>query len=371
MTTQGGTVRRFVFLLTRGARAAAPGAPATLLAVLSVLLLAGCGAEAPADWQWWTSADTAAVRAELARWHGALDARRVLDDTFRLGLVLPLTFADSSSPTGETLYKFRRLFDVWTDADTGGHSEGLLFSRANDTVAMTDTFCQVDYCDTVLQTRLHFRYDSLWVVGYRPDTTVDTTRTPPETTVVFVASSTELRGFAAPKTGSKSFGWTARRLLHLGKTDSVTEYTLGRMTGCAMLVPTAADAPSITWVTLAQPGRIDTFFYTAREAPDTRGIYNFHPLDSLYTVGQNEEFDVAFVTGGDSSAERERFFVTVNGRRTDVTTSSKSGAGTFSIADTGHQHVWVQAVSLSGISTTASQYKSASWAIPVRVLPRQ
>ena len=34
--------------------------------VPGLLLLAGCGNTPPADWQWWSSADTAAVKAELA-----------------------------------------------------------------------------------------------------------------------------------------------------------------------------------------------------------------------------------------------------------------------------------------------------------------
>jgi hypothetical protein len=353
--------------------------PVTLaLAAAAVLLFAGCGTEAPADWQWWTSADTAAVQVEVARWQGTLDLRPALTDTLRLNLSLPLTFADSSSPTGETLYKFKRLFAVWTDVDTTGHSDGYLFSRTNDTLpesdtlsALNDTFCQVSFCDTVTGTMLYFRYDSLWVVGYRPDTTVDTTRTPPETTIVFHASYTDARGFAEPQVLSRPYDWTARRLLHLDKTPDVAEYTLKRFTGSATLVPTAQDAPSITWATFARPGRIDTFFYTARQAPDLRGLYNERSVDSLYTIGQGEQVEVTFVTGGDSTADRERFYVTVNGTKTDVTVGPKRGAGTVSLADTGYQHIYVQAVSLSGISTTAGTYKTNCWAIPVRVTPRQ
>lgn len=343
--------------------------PLAVITAVSILV-GGCGTEPPADWQWWSSADSSAVRAELVRWRNTIDIRRALVDTLRLNLSLPLVFADSSSASGETLYKFKHLLAVWTDIDTVGHYDGYLFGRTNDTVAMTDTFCQVSFCDTVRAARLYFRYDSLWVVGYRPDTIVDTTRTPPETSIVYVASYTAARGFGEPQVLVRSYDWTARRLLHFSKTPGVAEYLLRRLTGCAMLVPTPQDAPSITWVTLARPGRVDTFFYSPRPAPDLRGLYNLRHVDSLYTVGQNEQFDITFVTSGDSMTDRERFYVCVNGLKRDITTGPKRGSGTISIADTGYQHIYVQAVSLSGITTTVSTYKTSCWAIPVRVTPR-
>lgn len=340
------------------------------VAVPGLLLLAGCGDTPPADWQWWTSADTAAVKAELVRWQGPLDARLALADTLRLNTSLPLLFTDSSSATGETLYKFKHVIDAWPAIDSRGHGEGYLFSRTNDTTVMTDTFCQVNYVDTVMATALNFRYDSLWVVGFRPDTAVDTSKTPPETTVVFRASYTEARGFDSPQTIAKSYDWSARRVLHLDKDSAVTSYVTSRLTGCAMLVPTAQDAPSITWVAFERPGRSDTFFYSARQAPDLRGLYNLRPVDSLYVIGQNEALDVTVVTSGDSAAERERFFVGANGHKVEITQTAKLGRGTISFADTGYQHVYVQAISASGLSYTTSTYKTTYWAIPLRVAPR-
>lgn len=338
--------------------------------VPGLLLLAGCGNQPPADWQWWSSADTAAVQAELVRWQGPLDARLALADTLRLNTSLPLLFTDSSSATGETLYKFKHVLDAWPDVEARGHGEAYLFSRTNDTVAMTDTFCQVDYMDTVMATALHFRYDSLWVVGYRPDTTVDTTKTPPETTIVFRASYTEARGFDVPQTLAKSYDWSARRVLHMNKDSAVCNYKTVKFTGCGILVPTAQDAPSITWVAFERPGRSDTFFYSSRQAPDLRGLYNLRPVDSLYTIGQNEPLDVTVVTSGDSAAERERFFVGANGHKTEITQTGKLGHGTVSFADTGYQHVYVQAVSVSGLNYTTSTYKTTYWAIPLWVAPR-
>jgi hypothetical protein len=332
-------------------------------------LLAGCGTEPPPDWQWWTSADSAAVLTEVGHWQGSLDARQALSDTLRLNLSMGISFADSSSPTGETLYKFKRLLSVWADQEERGHSDGLLFGVAADTEAMNDSFCQVQYCDTIDSTLLHFRYDSLWVIGYRPDTLIDTSP-PVETTIVFRASSTEERGFATPQELTKTYDWSGWRVLHLPKTDSLTEYRLQKFTGASVIAPNAEDAPSIRRVTLTQPGRIDTFFYTPRESPDLRGLYNLRTLGELYTVQQGADLGVGVSVAGDSAVERERCFVGVAGRKYDITSGAKAGSGTVSFPDTGLVHLYVQAVSLSGIGYTRSQYKTVYWAIPIRVTPR-
>lgn len=348
-------------------RAAAGG----LAVAAAVLLLAGCGTEPPSNWQWWTDADSAAVGTELDRWQSALDARRALSDTLRLNLSSGLLFSDSASATGDTLFKFKRLIAVWASTAASGHSNGLTFGVTDDTLAMVDSFCHVEYVDTVRQSGLHYRYDSLWVIGFAPDTLIDTSRTPPETTIVFRASYTEARGFDTPQEVVKEFDWTARRFVHLAKTPNAAEYSARRMTGFGIHIPTAQDAPSVSFVTLSRPGRIDTFYYSARSAPDLRGIYNLRSVDSLYTVTQGDIVDLVVSLSGDSTSEKERCFVGVNGLKTDITLNGKRGRGSFSFSDTGYQHVYVEAHSLSALGYLATLPKAVYWAIPVRVTPRQ
>jgi hypothetical protein len=337
----------------------------------AVLLLAGCGTEPPANWQWWTGDDSTAVAGELTRWQPVLDARLAFADTLRLGQSSGLLLADSASATGDTLYKFKRLLAAWMTVDAAGHSNGLTFGVTDDTVAMTDTFCHVEYVDTVMGAKFHFRYDSLWVVGFTPDTLIDTARTPPETTIVFRASYTEARGFDTPQELTKDFDWASRRFVHLAKTPGAVQYAVRRLTGLGVHVPTAQDAPGISSVTFARPGRIDTFYYSARSAPDVRGIYNLRSVDTLYTVTQGDVIDLTVSISGDSASEKERCFVGVNGAKFDITASGKRGEGSFSFSDTGYQHVYIAAVSVSGLGYVAAVPKVTFWAIPVRVTARQ
>lgn len=331
-----------------------------LLASAALLAIVGCGTEPPADWQWWRSADTAGVRAELAGWRGSLDGNRALSGTVTLNLSLGLSAADSTSTTGLTLLKFAHLISVRPEPAESVHADELHFGVAVDTVVMTDTFCQVDYWDSLLAAGYRFTYDSLWTVTFHPDTQ-------PDSTVIWRVTSSGRVGFASAQETVKTFDWVARRVVFLPKDSGAATYHLRRVTGFAAFVPSSQDAPSITTIVLSRPGRVDTFFYSPRT--DGRGLYNLRPIDSLYEVQSGEQVDVTVNAGTptDTTVDRNRFFLSAGGTRTDITHGALRGAGSFSLTDIGYQSVYVEVVPLSSLVYKDAAHVSTTWAIPVRV----
>ncbi len=344
-----------------------PAAAALVLpAVLAVFLSAGCDTEALV-WTWWTAEDSAAVAAELAEWRGTLDASQMLagspTGTWR-GTLSP---QDSTSETGDTLYKFARLLGIRFETAQCEHRDEYEFDVTVDSIAMTDTFCEVGYHDSMLGCTAHFDYDSLWVVGFRPETTVVETLVPPETTIVLAVSYTELRGFATTQTKSKHYDWSAFRKVFLARDGG--DYELTKTTGFATYVPEAEDAPGVssTGVILTRPGRVDTIAYAAGE--EERNLYNLVHVDSLYTVevGEEIQLDIATTTPADTTMDKNLFFLGIEGSKYDITTSARSGSGTFTFGTTGYHHVYVEILPLSSVLYPETDYAGTVWAIPVLV----
>ena len=335
---------------------------AVCLAFGCALLLAvvGCGTEPPPNWQWWRSADTTGVRTELANWRGFLDANKALFNPVDVNLSVGLSAADSASTTGATLYKFAHLISVQPAPAESGHADELHFGVAVDTIAMTDTFCQVNYWDSLKTAGCRFGYDSLWVVTFHPDTQ-------PDSSVVWRVTSSDRVGFASAQETTKVFDWAARRVVFLPKDSGAATYHVRRLTGFATFVPSPQDAPSIANVVLSRPGRVDTLFYLPR--PDGRGLYNLRSIDSLYDVQPGERVDVTVNTStpADTTVDRNRFFLSAGGTKIDITSGSKQGTGSFSLADTGYQSVYLEVVPLSSLLYKGATHMSTIWAIPVRV----
>jgi hypothetical protein len=323
------------------------------------LVVVGCGTEPPPGWQWWTGADTAAVKSELTAWRARFDANRALVDSVALNLSFGLTSTDSASTTGATLYKFAHLVSFQPAPAESGHADSLHFGVAVDTIAMTDTFCQVDYWDTLASTHVRFTYDSLWAVTFRPDTQ-------PDSSIIWRVVSSDKSGFAARET-TKSFDWRARRVVFMPKDSGRAAYAVARVSGFASFVPSALDAPGISSVVFTRPGHVDTFFYSVRL--DGRGLYNLKPLDSLYTVQAGERVDVVVNTStpADTTVDLNRFFLSGSGAKLDITVAARQGAGSFSFADTGLASVYVEVVPRSSLAYKDAAHKSTIWAIPVRV----
>lgn len=336
------------------------------LGVLILAVLPGCGTEPPPPWPWWTAEDSASVRAAIEGWAGTFDATGFLVGDIDDGWQAGLTGADSASETGDTLRKFARLLTIGGEAGTIGHRDIYQFGVTVDTIALTDTFCEVSYRDSATSSLARFGYDSLWVVAFRPDTTIDTMVAPPETTIIWLVSRTELRGFPEPQQAEKSLSWSSMRKLFLPRIEG--EYELAKTTGFAVYVPGSEDAPSISRVIFSRPGRVDTVFYAPRN--DNRGLYNLRPLDSLYTIeaGEQVEISVATSTPADTVTDKNRFLLGAAGLRRDITANARLGAGSFSFIETGIHHVYVEAAPVSNLLYPGTDYVGTVWAVPVRVV---
>ncbi len=183
-----------------------------------------CGRTPLPTWPWWTREDTVAVERALLPWRDFLTPVKALTDTYRVNLSVRLTYQDSSSRTGDTLYKIAHIISAWVEPNDSIHINIYQFGVTVDTLVMEDTFCQVIYRDSMSVCRLHIEYDSLWVVGFRPDTLIDTTKTPPETTIVQKVSYVEMRGFADIQQTTKTYDWATNRWLFLLRENSLDTF---------------------------------------------------------------------------------------------------------------------------------------------------
>lgn len=337
-------------------------AQCAVLAVMALgFLMSGCTSDLP-RWPWWTAADSAAVRSALADWRDYLDAGRGLVGVVSTdsGWLSRLVGSDSLSATGDTLYKLRHVTAISYEVVDSGHVDVLEFGPSVDTLPMSDTFCFVSYYDSMVNCRVHIDYDSIWVVGYRPDTTVQ--GEPPETLVTWRASYSGRRGFGGPQRATKEYAWKAFRGLHLPKDPGVTGYRLERLTGCEITVPNSEDAPDIAHVILYRPGLSDTFF--DRPRVDGRGLMNLRALDSLSLFSRGEEVRVVVELRGGEAA---LFFAGVGGDWRDITVGAMVGDGSIVFPDTGYQHVLVQVLPIGRLFYPGAGHAANSWAVPVRV----
>ncbi len=344
----------------------------TVLIFFGGILLLGCGRTAPPIWPWWTAEDSAAVREALKPWRAFLNSSYITGDTFRLGFSVGLNYQDSSSRTGDTLYKFAHIIRAWIEPGDSVHQDIYQFGVTVDTVTMADTFCQVIYQDSMSGCRLQVEYDTLWVVGFRPDTIVDTTKSPPETTIVQRVSYVERRGFSEIQQAVKSYNWGSRRWLFLRR-DTLPEtlyYSLIKISGGYVRIPNAEGSPQISRVIFSKPGQVDTIFYSPRS--DGKGLTNLRSVDSLYLVRVGEEITVSVVTSTpqDTVADKNRFFVMISQKKQDITIGAKEGKGVcrFSAADTGYQHIYIEVLPATNLLYPDAPYNGTVWMIPVRVV---
>jgi hypothetical protein len=344
--------------------------------LLIIILIAQCGRVSPPKWPWWTKEDSTAVKQALAEWNEYLNIEPAWSDTFRINLFTGLNYADSSSRTGDTIYKIAHLMRAWLDPGENLRGDTILdicqFGVTVDTSVMKDTFCQVIYRDSFVFARLYLEFDTLWVVGFRPDTIIDTTKTPPETTIVQRVNYVEKRGFPERQQSVKEFSWSSNRWLFMRR-DTLPDtcyYSLIKLSGGFSLIPRAEDAPQISRVILSKPGRVDTIYYAPRN--DGKGLTNLKPFESLYTIRAGEEVSIQIVTStpADTIADRNRIFVTVMNGTEDVTRAAKTGSGIvrFGNADTGYQHIYIEVLPVSNILYPGSSFTGTVWAVPVRVV---
>ncbi|MGQ9678068.1 MAG: hypothetical protein ACUVUD_02150 [bacterium] len=345
-----------------------------ILFFLIPLFFSECGRTTQPRWPWWTADDSIAVDNALAPWRDFLNFFAMIQDTYQFDLRLGLTYQDSSSRTGDTIYKIAHLLRAWIEPVDTVHVDIYQFGVTVDTLSMTDSFCQVIYRDSMGSCQFHLEFDSLWVVGFKPDTIIDTTKTPPETTVVQKVSYVEKRGFPSNRQEVKSYGWAANRWAFLRR-DTVPDtvyYYLVKVSGGYTNIPTAEEAPRISMVILSKPGRVDTIYYAPRL--DGKGLTNLKHIDSLYEMRVDEEVNVTVVTSSpqDTVVDKNRFFITMGGRKQDVTVAARIGVGRvkFANSDTGYQHIYIEVLPHSNLLYPAAVYTGCAWAIPIRVRPK-
>lgn len=343
-----------------------------LVIIVSWAFVVNCGKVSPPQWPWWTSEDSSSVRRELEKWQDYLSVARAWKDTFWLDFNAGLNYSDSSSRSGDTLYKIAHLIRIWVEPGMDFRKDIYQFGVTVDTVVMSDTFCQVIFRDSFSSGIMHIEFDTLWIIGFRPDTIIDTTKTPPETTVVYKVSSVEKRDFPVTHCETKEFNWISNRWLYLRRLASgdTFSYTARKISGGYAFIPSSEEAPQISRVVLRKPGRVDTIYFAPRS--DGKGLTNLKPMDSLYSIHPNEEVTVSIytTTPQDTVVDRNRFFVTVRGYTTDVTAGPKIGQGTvrFSSMDTGYQHIFIEVLPTSNLLYPHATFTATIWAIPIRIV---
>jgi hypothetical protein len=337
-------------------------------ALLGLAVLSGCTDKAPPAWPWWTSADSTAAKAELAEWRDSTNTRLFVEGASEPLLDSAGIIArDSTSPTGDSLIKIRRLTGFGLAPGSLIRWDSLLFGVTVDSLmpeVTGDTFCHVTTKDSSATDFCILSLDEYWVVKYRPDTTVDTTAAPPETTITWRANTGAL--ISGPTEFQKNVPSMAKRYLHLRKTGP--DYELRRLSGYGLYLPTTSDAPVVRYLILNYQGSTDTFRLGA-QMDHVHGIYNLRDKDSLYEVRTGESLSVQVVTDAPSLAGDQYYFLArVDGRRSYLARGTgMTGFRRVAFTTTGVRHLTVEVIPQSNLLYPDESFTATIWSLPVRV----
>ncbi len=322
---------------------------------------------------WWTSADSIAVYQELSAWQDSLNGYhflqglnnvRLLRQIDPLGISVPLTHSDTISSNGKTINKIAHFLSSYDVLGDKSHIDSLDFN----TIRMNDTFCFVTYQDITRNTIGILKYDSLWTVKFKINS-VDTNVTPPETT--WSVDSIIKTGFTTYEEDERLYPLNITRYLELKKDKAVTHYQLKYLTGWGLHIPDLTSSPVISNVVLSQPGRTDTFYDGSRS--DCKGIYNLKSKDSLCSVNIGESLNVYITTTtpADTLTDRNYFFISCGipyvSTKYNVTKSARIGEKKVVFTHAGLNHLYIEVIPASVLFYPFSQWKSTTWAIPIRV----
>jgi hypothetical protein len=347
-----------------------------LSSAIIIVVLASCGTEAPPPWPWWTKADSEAVKQELVVWRDTFNGYHFLLGqnnarlTYPLDVIVPLVSTDTTSRTGDSVVKIAHFVGSYSTLGDSIHIDDLLFERKNDTIQTKDTFCFVTYQDSTRNCIGVLQYDSVWTVKFQV-ASVDTTVTPWDTT--WRVSSITKTGFSATQEEQNIYHFTAMRKLELKKDSAVTKYRMKNLTGFGLYIPNSLVAPTISNIILTRPGHSDTFYYGARL--DHKGIYNLKNKDSLYTIAVGESITVKVntTTPTDTATDQNYFFVSCGipyvSAKYNITRGAKIGQGKVAFTRPGLDQLYIEVIPASTLFYPYSQWKSATWAIPIRVIP--
>ncbi len=339
---------------------------------LFLLLLFSCGTKPPPAWPWWTEQDSLAVLSELALWRDSINGFHFLKtasgDTLMksIDISISLSSEDFISRTGDSIVKIAHLLSCYERLGDSLHIDEMIFGVKVDTLETKDTFCFVTYKDSTRNCIAALRFDSLWIVKFRIDT-IFTNVTPWET--IWELDTFYKKGFAYPEEEEKIYHFTTARKLELRKEKYQVSYKLKYLTGFTMYLPSSAEAPNVRFVAFIRPERSDTFYSFSNSG--RYGVMNLKSKDSIFTIAKNQPVNVKILA--DSSSDKNYFFLSYGEpsvtTKYNITKSSGTGKMIINFNSVGLKHLYFEVLPGSNLYYPFSQWKSTTWAIPIRVVP--
>lgn len=349
--------------------------PLLAAAVLGALLVIGCDSEAPPPWPWWTDADRTQVNAELAAWRDSISTRSFLEGAVEAFSDSTFIIArDSTSPTGDSLVKIARLTGFGMRSDDAARRDSLWFSVGVDSfytdTSWSDTGCHVIAVDSSNSGKGILRCDKYWVIKYRPDSTIDTTVIPYDTTITWRLDAQA----PAPEVHEgqtfefeKDLSWLVNRYVYLRKENTQPVYRLRRLSGSSLYLPSTTDAPNIRLISFAYQGVTDTFRLGATN--NNRGINNLFDRDSLYSVRKGEPLNLRVQAAEVPKLKGDRywFFARIENQRVALGADTLGVSAALTFANAGLQHLLIEAVPQSNLFYPGNDFAITVWSLPIRV----
>jgi hypothetical protein len=349
--------------------------PLLAAAVLGTLLVVGCQSKSPPPWPWWTDADRAQVTSELAAWHDSISTRSFLEGAVEaFSDSTTIISRDSTSPTGADLVKIARLTGFGLRSDDTARRDSLWFSVGVDSLntptSWSDSGCHVIAVDSSNSGKGILRCDKYWVIRYRPDSIIDTTVSPYDTTITWrldaqapVPEVHEGQTFEF----EKDISWLVKRHLYLRKENTKPVYHLRRLSGSSLYLPSTTDAPSIRLIALTYQGITDTFRLGATS--NNHGINNLYDRDSLYSVRRGEPLNLRVQASESPKLKGDRywFFARTENQRRWLGSDTLGVSAALTFANAGLQHLLVEAVPQSNLFYPGNDFAITVWSLPIRV----
>ncbi|MCX7757809.1 MAG: hypothetical protein N2166_05825 [candidate division WOR-3 bacterium] len=334
------------------------------------LVSVSCERESFMRWPWETREDSLAVNEVLTIWRDSINGLKVINaPSYPLNISIPLVPSDTARRTTpiDSLIKIAKFRDFRYVITERPRFTEYIFGRKNDSIETRDTFCYVTYQDSADCIAI-VGVDSVWRIRFTPDTAIDTTVTPPETTISYYVTSISKNYYSA-REAEWHFGYKARRYLELRKENGAPRYYMRYLTGFGTYLPDNSLAPTISNIILKKiSGETDTFRY--RPTHNRRGIMNLFKLDSLYTVNQGDSVELKITLSGSDS-----YLVYISWGRSQLTSkyflpvSNNVATKKISFSELGLNHLYIEVLGLSGLAyPTRAFWPKTVWALPVRVI---
>jgi hypothetical protein len=320
-------------------------------------------------WPWETREDSIAVGLELSLWRDSLNGLLVIRNAnYPLETNLSLSAQD-------TLRRSARVDSIIKVAYLRGFSYHIterplkteyLFGRKNDSLEMRDTFCYVTYNDSGDVIAV-VEVDSVWIIKFLPDTVVDTTVVPPETTISYRVSQIR-KDYYSPREAEWYYSLRTKRFIELRKRNGEMKYDLKYLTGFGSYLPDNCLAPTISTLIIKKPsGEADTFRYSPQA--NRQGIMNLFKIDSLYSYRLGDSLELEINLSG-----TDNYYLFVSHGKTEVwnkkyvPVSNNQARTKIAFSNLGFNHLFIEVLSESGLGYFTSPWRKTIWALPVKVI---